>query len=1480
MAGFKLGVLLRRTAPLLIIFLVSSFLLAAECAARPGSISEKLRSLDDRSKQKAVELAIDKGLPVRGSAEGNRIFEIMGLSEGPPLYYILFNRDAAVSTRTDSVLSFTSGGEGFRLGIWDGGHVRSTHREFQQRVVLSGDASYRTSTHATHVGGTMVAAGVDSAARGMAPGAELVSYEWNNDESEVAEAAADGLLISNHSYGYVRGWLKYGSWYWYGDININPTEDYLFGFYSERSRVWDEVANASPYCLIVSSAGNDRGEGPEPGTEHLYWDSIINGWTTSTMVRDLDGGADGYDCLPEGNSTAKNLLVVGAVEDYIPDTDTSSVEMTFFSAWGPADDGRIKPDICGNGYALYSCSDESDSEYIIYSGTSMASPNVCGTLALIHDYYIDLNGGRKLKAASVKGLALHTARNAGDHGGPDYRFGWGLLDALEASRVIEEDASGGEALIVEMTLLEGTPMELQLEGNGSEQMRITICWNDPAGEVPEPALNPRIPVLVNDLDLRAELKNEIYQPWILDPENPSLPAARGDNVVDNVEQVVVKNPGSSTVTVTVGHKGTLEGGKQEFSLIASGIGGARIIRVLADGSGDAPDISSAVRMAGKGDQVLVYPGTYREHDITLEREILLKGVGGPENTEILAEGEGRCLIVEGNAAGSIIEGFNLVNGEVAGRRGGGMLISADDISVSDCRLSSCTAESGGGIYLSGSGAEILNCDIRGCSAEEGAGIYIEDSGGLVKSCLVAGNAASTDGGGVYIQRSTTRLENCTIADNSSVGDAGGIMIGRYSYPQIINSIIAFNQRAGICSRESGGDLVLQCCDIYGNGSDLEGDCLDELVARGGNFSLDPVFCDPGSGNFTIGDGSPCTDNRSPCGVRIGSEEIGCHTRTITLVEPDGSGDTDNIQEALNEAEDGDTIFLAPGTFTGRGNRDISTRGKSVVIESVAGADSTILDCSSEQGGYNGFFITGGETRSTVIKGVTITGAAAGAIWCEESSPRITECVISGNSPSLGFRGGGIYLENSGARIDHCVISENLSENSGGGISCSGSSFLVEHCTISGNTAPVDGGGINLKSGSSMTMNDCILSGNIAEEGYGGGLNIVMSTAYISGSRITGNRTAESGGGIFNGVNSEITLETTLVSGNHSDGMAGGIYAGSGMDISGCTISLNHAPLYGSGIEIVSGPSTPIENSIIAFNTGSEGLYTIIGDADISCSNLFGNTAGDYGGGGSDLTGINGNISLDPQFCDTLGGDWRVSTGSPCLPAGNSCQALMGALGAGCGELPELEIRSVNFEPEQPRAKEGCNAIITVRNSGNAGADTVVVNLWPDARSIPPAGSPTVLNSAFLQAGDSVVLEAEVSREEPGLSRVYLVLDPQDLVSESNEQNNSFGPVELEWSGEQQDLPSYTALKNIYPNPSRGSVNMEYDLSSGAIPEISIFDTTGRVVRLWRGSFQEPGSYIMIWDGRNERGWKVASGVYIVRFKADGVNQSRKTVILR
>lgn len=545
---------------------------------------EALQNLHDRLmvKQKRDDIKIDSIRQALGESavmqisEDGTVVQLVRFDEnGRPLFYATDNVNAAATTSTDLVhpgggLGTSLTGNGINIGEWDGGEVRSTHVELTGRVTQIDNPSSQ-SDHSTHVAGTMIASGINSSALGMAYQANISAYDFSNDEPEMATyATGANHILSNHSYGTITGWRSSGGdWYWYGDPSISQTEDYNFGFYSYGAMLWDTIAESAPYYLIVKSSGNDRNDNISPSANdtHQVWISG-SGWTQSTMQRPADCPT-GYDCIStSGNS--KNILTVGAVNDISSGwQQASNVVMSTFSGWGPTDDGRIKPDIVGNGVSLLSSGSANNTDYYNSSGTSMSAPNVTGSLALVQQHYQNLTGGFMLSSA-LKGLAIHTANEAGTSIGPDYSFGWGLLNTAGAVELLSDTA---HAMLTWDTLTNGDSLVYTYYYDGTTPLEATICWTDPAGTPVAASLDPTNLMLVNDLDLRARSVSTgvTSQPYILNPAIPSAAATTGDNFRDNVEKIELSAPTAGYYNFVIKHKGSsLTNNQQVVSLIISG----------------------------------------------------------------------------------------------------------------------------------------------------------------------------------------------------------------------------------------------------------------------------------------------------------------------------------------------------------------------------------------------------------------------------------------------------------------------------------------------------------------------------------------------------------------------------------------------------------------------------------------------------------------------------------------------------------------------------------------------------------------------------------------------------------------------------------------------------------------------------------------------------------------------------------------------
>ncbi len=544
-----------------------------------NKLAEKWEGQDLINRLQALQHSTYRALPLLVETPDGNVAELVRFNDGHPEYYTTHNVRTAISSGTNHIQEggrthLNLNGEDMVVGVWDQGGVLQSHRELVGRVLRRDDAD-GSGNHATHVSGTMVATGLDLQAKGMANMATLWAYDWHDDGSEMARAAGEGMTISNHSYGSLSGW-HFGSfsgnqaWHWFGNTSISQTEDYKFGYYDERAANFDQLARLAPNYLIVFAAGNDRND-VHSGL-HYVWVSG-EGWVQSSEPRDPDGGEDGYNSITT-YSTAKNILTVGATRTVIGGyQDPSDVVMSDFSGWGPTDDGRIKPDLVGDGVDVLSSGAQGNSSYYTSSGTSMAAPNVSGSLLLVQELHEQLTGDF-LWGSSMKGLAIHTANQTGVSAGPDYEFGWGLLNAEAAATLLLDPYYH---TIHEEVLNTGGTYEIEFYGNGTDEVKATLCWMDPQA-TPHPlstALNNPALRLINDLDMRitavsGEEEGTVYFPYILDPSNPSAPATTGDNFRDNVEVIYpgVLPPGQYVLSIS--HKGsTLQGNNQSFSLILS-----------------------------------------------------------------------------------------------------------------------------------------------------------------------------------------------------------------------------------------------------------------------------------------------------------------------------------------------------------------------------------------------------------------------------------------------------------------------------------------------------------------------------------------------------------------------------------------------------------------------------------------------------------------------------------------------------------------------------------------------------------------------------------------------------------------------------------------------------------------------------------------------------------------------------------------------
>jgi hypothetical protein len=397
------------------------------------------------------------------------------------------HRSSNLDTQTGAGRNYT--GAGIGVLVRDDGIV-GPHIDFEGRIDNSG-ANTSGPTHGDGVAGIMAGAGnLDPSMRGMAAGSDIYV-------SNYAASFLDGVTTSLISSGDVQ-------------ITNSSYSNGCNDGYTTTTQTVDQQTKTNPTLLHVFSAGNS-------GTSNCSY-----------------GAGSGWGNITGGHKQGKNVIATANV--YFDGSLVNS------SSRGPAYDGRIKPDIAANGQNQNS-TDENNA-YLSFGGTSGAAPGIAGISAQLYEAYADANSGAFPQSALIKATLLNTANDYGNVG-PDYKFGWGIVNGLRAVKLLEDNR------YLSSTISQGNTNTHNITvPAGTKQVRFMVYWSDPA------ASPGATTCLINDLDLTVTTPaSTTLLPWVLDPTpnstNLNMPATYGADHLNNVEQVLVNNPASGTYVVNV-----------------------------------------------------------------------------------------------------------------------------------------------------------------------------------------------------------------------------------------------------------------------------------------------------------------------------------------------------------------------------------------------------------------------------------------------------------------------------------------------------------------------------------------------------------------------------------------------------------------------------------------------------------------------------------------------------------------------------------------------------------------------------------------------------------------------------------------------------------------------------------------------------------------------------------------------------------------
>lgn len=376
---------------------------------------------------------------------------------------------------------------GANVNIGIGDDSNPNHIDLDDRSIKF--SPLNQSPHGSHVSGITAGGGIiNELYTGYAPAANMYNHYFSYILEHTPALVRDYQInLTNNSYG------------------ANLANCFYLGIYDGTSRAVDNLAIEYPNTLHIFASGNSR-------------------------QRQCNNLPYGYGTLAGHYQTSKNVLTVANLGKTVTAWNNTSSS-------GPTQDGRLKPEITAIGTGVYSTGNNNN--YFPDNGTSMSAPGVTGASALLTEFYQKKHNA--LPTAALLKTVLVAGAEDIDQIGPDYHYGFGLMDVKASLDILENDTYWKS----ETKTTNQRTFEINVPNNTSK-LKVLLYWAD---SLTAPvATNP----LHTDLDLKVtDPNNTVHLPWVLNPAAPNLPATKGEDHVNNVEQVTIDQPTAGRYVVNI-----------------------------------------------------------------------------------------------------------------------------------------------------------------------------------------------------------------------------------------------------------------------------------------------------------------------------------------------------------------------------------------------------------------------------------------------------------------------------------------------------------------------------------------------------------------------------------------------------------------------------------------------------------------------------------------------------------------------------------------------------------------------------------------------------------------------------------------------------------------------------------------------------------------------------------------------------------------